>query len=96
MKPVKTRATNGVMRTDGIPNTDDLPVAFIQYADGTAAIESCWQISWREWFRALWTRRIYLIVMGVQHPPVYVASRGAAPPCPRQDAGGTPRTEVGT
>ena len=34
MKPVKTRATNGVMRTGGIPNTDDLPVAFIQYAGG--------------------------------------------------------------
>ena len=33
---------------------------------------SCWRMSWRERIRILFTGRVWLSVMGEQHPPVCV------------------------
>ena len=79
MKTIKTPATNTILGAGGNPNTDPMPVALCTYTDGTPFIESCWRADWRERLRVLLTGRVYLMVMGTRHPPVYVAANGDAP-----------------
>lgn len=74
MKCVKSKTSNGILGSGGIPGVEDMPATFFEYGDGTRAMESCWQLSWREWLRVLFTRRVYLYVMGHAHPPVYGAA----------------------
>jgi hypothetical protein len=79
MRPIKTKATNTILGAGDCPNTDPMPVARCEYQDGTRFIESCWRAGWRERLRVLLTGRVYLLVMGERHPPVYVSATGDAP-----------------
>ena len=55
---------------DGDPNVVDLPV----YSDGYQ-VASCWRIPfWRRW-RVLLTGRVFLVVRGTTHPPLYVETQ---------------------
>ncbi len=51
-----------------------LRVVPVEYPDGTRAIVSCWQLSWKELFQILFTRKVYLGVMGNATPPVRLAT----------------------
>jgi hypothetical protein len=51
-----------------------LPAVIVEYADKTVAFVSCWSLSWRELWRLLRNRRIYLAVMAYQQPPILLAT----------------------
>ena len=51
-----------------------LPAVVAKYPNGHTAFISCWQLNWRELLRLLFTRRIYLLVLTVQQPPVLLTA----------------------
>lgn len=51
-----------------------LPAVIVEYADNNVAFVSCWTFSWRELWRLLRNRRIYLAVMAFQQPPVLLTT----------------------
>ena len=48
----------------------DLPIKRIQYSDGTPAVISCWQASWKERLAILFTGRVWFFCFGHTHPPI--------------------------
>lgn len=58
----------------GQPDVVPLPVLFVSYADHQLAIVSCWRPSIWDLLRMVWLRRIYLIVLGHQSPPVLLST----------------------
>jgi len=84
MFPVKTAQTNFTLIGKG--DVDDLPVSKFTSQYGRC-VESCWKMTWMEWLRVLFTRRVYLIAMGGTHPPVYLGSESDAAQVARNSEG---------
>lgn len=71
MKAIETIETNAVLKAPpGAKNVYDLPVARLVFEDGVKAIESCWELSDEEIQIITSTKRVYLVVLGVTHPPL--------------------------
>lgn len=51
---------------------DPLPVARIQYPDGTPCVISCWKPTKAELSEIQKTGRVWLSIVGVTMPPAYV------------------------
>jgi len=43
-----------------------------KYLDGHEVMISVWRVTWRDLFRMLFTRELYLVVMGRTWPPLFV------------------------
>ena len=77
MKPIETVNTNLILTgttnviaagTEG-GQVHDPPAVTVRFDDGSALVESCWQLSEKELEEVNKTGRIYLLVMGHTHPP---------------------------
>jgi hypothetical protein len=71
MHPEIFPTANGVLRGSG--DVADLPVRFDTYNTGDRFVESCWRLGWRERLKALVRGRVYLVALGVTHPPVLLS-----------------------
>jgi hypothetical protein len=76
MKGIQYKQANTVL-LGGRPDVYDLPIFRFQYSDGQEAIESCWQMSFRERLRALFTGKIYFQCWGRTHPPILLSVKAA-------------------
>lgn len=72
MKPINWHPKEQTLNPP--PGSEDtiepLPVLPLTYEDGTHAIVSCWQLSFKDLLRVLFTRRMYVAVMGQGQPPL--------------------------
>lgn len=71
MNPIDFNKDTIVLK--GFDDVAVMKVLPVNYADGQGALVSCWRLTWREALKALFTRRVYLAVMGTRHPPVAMA-----------------------
>ena len=72
-------SNNDVLRAPAGVTIDDcmaLPITRVQYADGTHAVVSYWLPTAEELERLNAGKAIGLLVMGVTHPPLFVAVDG--------------------
>ena len=69
MKPIRTNTTNCILKGNS-DNVDDLPVTRFEYADGIAAVESCWQLSKGEIEQVVRTGNLYFLCLSNTHPPI--------------------------
>jgi hypothetical protein len=75
MKPTAFKGSNSTLlggpaeRYGTADDVADLPV----YREPGYLI-SCWQMTWRERLRVLWTGRVWLHVAGATHPPVVLGT----------------------
>jgi hypothetical protein len=76
MKGTKYKYANSVL-LGGRPDVYDLPICRFQYSDGQEAIESCWQMTFKERLRALFTGKIYFQCWGKTHPPILLSTMAA-------------------
>ena len=76
MKGVQYKHANCVL-LGGKPDVYDLPICKFEYSDGQEAIESCWQMTFKERLRALFHGKIYFQCWGRTHPPVLLSTRAA-------------------
>ena len=67
MKPIETRVTND--RLLPAPGTED-HVAVLPITRSSQMVSSCWGMTWRERFAALFTGRVWFDCMGRTHPPI--------------------------
>lgn len=66
MKPVEFEEANMVFAKDQ-PEYLPLP-AYIHPMDPHGTVVSCWQMTWRERLRVLWSGRLYLSVLTFNQP----------------------------
>lgn len=69
MKAIKTESTNTLLLGNS-ENVFDLPVTKVDFEDGTAGVESCWELSKEEIEEAIKTGRVYLLCLSYTHPPI--------------------------
>lgn len=85
MKPIDFPQANDLLRA--APGTEesvvDLPVARIQYLDGTPGIVSCWRLSFWERLKVLWTGNVYFEALARTHPPILLTVD--PPPIPKRN-----------
>lgn len=72
MKPVKTENSNSILK--GYGDVADLPIARLEYEDGSHAVESCWELSKEELEKVMKTCKVYFVCMGVTHPPILLST----------------------
>lgn len=66
MRPIKFNEANIVFAKDQ-PEYLPLP-AYYNRLDPLGTVVSCWQMTWRERLRALWSGRVYISVLTFHHP----------------------------
>ena len=71
MKPIRFSEFVQVVRGDGV---DSLPVLATHYEALGPAMISCWRPSFKDLLRILFTRKVYLIVLGRAHPAVALSA----------------------
>lgn len=80
MKPTLFKGANGTL--SGGPashyGTDDDVIDLPVYR-GQGSVLSCWQLSWLERFRVLWSGRVWLWVLGRTHAPVSMQAENPFP-----------------
>ena len=69
MEPIKFTMDMTELAKDQ-PEYNALPIARAIQPDGTKEMISCWQLSLWERVKVLVTGKLYLRVVGTQHPPV--------------------------
>lgn len=67
MKPFKFNRHCQTLKSDN-PIIDDLPVLPMRYTDIGAVMVTCWKLSFGDLLRILWTRRIYMTIVGNRWP----------------------------
>jgi hypothetical protein len=55
------------------PHIDNMPVLPVHYGSSFGLI-SCWQLSFLERLRLLFFGRLFLVALGIKHPPVYLTT----------------------
>lgn len=77
MKAIVTEHTNSVLMAPENQRDEvaDLPIARVQFQDGTRAVESCWELSKEEIEEVKRTGRIYFVCMGDTHPPIVLRDK---------------------
>lgn len=53
-------------------HTDSLGVLPLRFDYCGPVMVSCWRVSWRDLLRMLFTRKVWLVVMGKRHPPLFL------------------------
>ncbi len=71
MRPAQTDNTNIILAAE---DCGDLPATVLQYGDGRQELETCWELTQEELATVQRTRKIYLIVVGREHPPVILSA----------------------
>jgi len=71
MKPINFSKYTQILRGQQM---DDLPALTTNYEGYGPAIISCWHLSFCEWLKLLFNRRVYLTVVGTHHPPVLLTT----------------------
>lgn len=77
MKAIVTEHTNSVLMAPENQKDEvaDLPIARVQFQDGTRAVESCWELSKEEIEEVKRTGRVYFVCMGDTHPPIVLRNK---------------------
>lgn len=77
MKPIKTEHTNSVLKAPPGQENEvmDLPIARLQFDDGSRGVESCWELSKEELEEVMITGRIHFTCMGDTHPPILLTTK---------------------
>jgi len=73
MKPLDFSKHTQLMRGPD-DSIEDLPILVVHYEGGGRAMISCWQLSWIDLLRVLFTRRIFAAIWGGQHPPILLST----------------------
>ena len=69
MKAIRAESANTILLGNG-GNVFDLPVTGVEFEDGSAGVESCWELSKDEIAEMTKTGRVYLLCFGNTHPPI--------------------------
>ena len=58
-------------RGDHVDDIGILPLRY-EYLGDNAVMVSCWRVTWRDLLRMLFTRKLWLVVMGTSWPPLFI------------------------
>lgn len=72
MKPIPNFHDDVQRLVGSDEHTDPLDVLPLRFDYCGPVMVSCWKVGWRDLLRMLFTRKLWLVVMGKKHPPLFL------------------------
>jgi len=74
MKPISDFHEDAITLSGKGKHTDSLAVLPLRYKylDDDPVMVSCWRVTWRDMLRMIFTRKLWLVVMGERWPPLFI------------------------
>lgn len=74
MKPINNFHEDVQTLSGRNEHTDPIGILSLryEYLDGTPVMVSCWRVTWRDLLRMLFSRKLYLCIMGERWPALFI------------------------